>query len=59
MGCGVEQTPRLHETVREGKDHGGEPRNRRGRVIGTNAVSLQTPALFDLRAEHDRGLRFK
>ena len=57
LAYGVEQTPKLYETVREGKAVAGAQVNR-GFVPafrGKNTVSLETPALFDFRTEQDRG----
>ena len=56
LAFGVEQTPKLYGVVRAG-DQGN-----RGVIAtfrGKNTVSLQTPALFDFRAEGDAGLRLK
>jgi uncharacterized caspase-like protein len=56
LAYGVEQTPKLYGGVRAG-DQGN-----RGVIAafrGKNTVSLQTPALFDFRAEGDVGLRLK
>jgi hypothetical protein len=61
LAYGVEQTPKLYEDVRAGKPVGGDQVNR-GVVAasrGKNTVALQTPALFDFRAEQDVGLRLK
>ncbi len=54
LAYGVEQTPKLYGDVQA-----GDQKNR-GVVAafrGKNTVSLQTPALFDFRAEQDAGLR--
>jgi WD40 repeat protein len=51
---GVDRVPRLYENVREGKDTVSS----RGIVMRhNNAVSLQTPALFDFRTAEDHGVQ--
>jgi hypothetical protein len=56
LAYGVEQTPKLYEDMRAG-DQGNRAVIAPSR--GKNAVSLQTPALFDFRTEQDKGLQLK
>ena len=54
LAYGVDQVPRLYETVRDGKYVN---RSARGiKVEENDAVSLQTPTLFDFRKDEDHGL---